>query len=77
MAKKQAAEVADSLRQSIGHSTTRRMAATIPDAAAARRRSTAIAPTLHGATHSRAIWCSIRTIPMSVSSAVRTQTAIS
>ena len=48
----------------VQHSTTRRMAATIRGAVAELPRSTAIAPTLHGATHSRAIWCSIPMIPM-------------
>ena len=62
---------------SIGHSTTPPTAATIRGAAVELRHSTAIAPTSHGTTRSRAIWCSIRTIPMSVSSAVKTQTAIS
>ena len=50
-------------------------AVTIRGAAAERPHSTAIAPTSHGAKRSRATLCSILTIPMSVSSAVRTRTA--
>ena len=67
----------DAVVSSIGRSTTRRMAATTPDAAVVQPRSTAIARTSHGATRSRATLYSIRTIPMSASLAVKTQTAIS
>ena len=48
-----------------------------PVAAAELPRSTAIAPTSHGSTRSRAIWCSIPMIPTSASSAAGTRTAIS
>ena len=62
---------------SIGRSTMRRTAATIRGTAVVRPHSTAIAPTSHGTTRSRAIWCSIPTIRTSALSAVRMQTEIS